>query len=127
MLPLPENNQPLYVVDGVPIDNSQLTSGNPNDGSNNLLYGVALSNRIVDINPEDIETMNILKGGAATALYGLRAANGAVIITTKKGSLTDMAKKTTVSFNSSVSFEQVSQLPAMQNKWAQWIRRQSSS
>lgn len=113
------NNQPLYVVDGVPIDNSQLTSGNPNDGSNNLLYGVALSNRIVDINPEDIETMNILKGGAATALYGLRAANGAVIITTKKGSLTDMAKKTTVSFNSSVTFEQVSQLPAMQNKWAQ--------
>lgn len=113
------NNQPLYVVDGVPIDNQQLTAGNPNDGENNLLYGVALSNRIVDINPEDIETMSILKGGAATALYGLRAANGAVIITTKKGSFTDMAKKTTVAFNSSITFEQVSQLPAMQNKWAQ--------
>jgi TonB-linked SusC/RagA family outer membrane protein len=111
------NNQPLYVVDGVPIDNSQLTSGNPNNGSNNLLYGVALSNRIVDINPEDIESMNILKGGAATALYGLRAANGAVIITTKKGSSGDIGKRTTVAFNSSVSIEQVSQLPAMQDKY----------
>ncbi len=112
------NNQPLYVVDGVPIDNSQLTSGNPNNGANNLLYGVALSNRIVDINPEDIETINILKGGAATALYGLRAANGAVIITTKKGSTTAMGKKTSVAFNSSVTMEQVSQMPEMQDKYS---------
>jgi TonB-linked SusC/RagA family outer membrane protein len=112
------NNQPLFVVDGVPIDNSQLTSGNPQAGSNNLLYGVALSNRIVDINPEDIESVNILKGGAATALYGLRAANGAVIITTKKGATgTAIAKRTTVGFNSSVTFEEVSQLPAMQDKY----------
>lgn len=112
------NNQPLYVLDGVPIDNSQLTAGNPNAGSNNLLYGVALSNRIVDINPEDIETINILKGGAATALYGLRAANGAVIITTKKGSTAAMGKRTTVAFNSSVTMEQVTQLPAMQDKYS---------
>lgn len=113
------NNQPLYVVDGVPIDNSQLTSGNPNNGSNNLLYGVALSNRVIDINPEDIESMNILKGGAATALYGLRAANGAIIITTKKGSASAMGKKTTVTFNSSVTFDQVSQMPEMQDKYGQ--------
>ncbi len=111
------NNQPLFVVDGVPIDNSQLTAGSPTAGANNLLYGVALSNRIVDINPEDIETINILKGGAATALYGLRAANGAVIITTKKGSTSDMARRTTVAFNSSVTMEQVSQLPAMNDKY----------
>jgi len=111
------NNQPLFVVDGVPIDNSQLTSGNPTAGGNNLLYGVALSNRIVDINPEDIETINILKGGAATALYGLRAANGAVIITTKKGTTSITGKRTTVAFNSSVTFDQVSQMPAMQDKW----------
>lgn len=115
------NNQPLFVVDGVPIDNSQLTAGNPTAGANNLLYGVALSNRIVDINPEDIETINILKGGAATALYGLRAANGAVIITTKKGAATSTGQKTSVSFNSSVTFDQVSQLPSMQNKYAQGL------
>lgn len=114
------NNQPLFVIDGVPIDNSQLTSGNPDDGSNNLLYGVALSNRVVDLNPEDIESVNILKGGAATALYGLRAANGAVVITTKKGS-TAGGKRTNVAFNSSVTFEQVSKLPEMQNKYAQGV------
>jgi TonB-linked SusC/RagA family outer membrane protein len=112
------NNQPLFVVDGVPIDNSQLTGGDPRAGSNNLLYGVALSNRIVDINPDDIESVNILKGGAATALYGLRAANGAVIITTKKGS-TLSGQRTTVAFSSSVSFDQVSQTPKMQDKYGQ--------
>ncbi len=114
------NNQPLFVIDGVPIDNSQLTSGNPDDGSNNLLYGVALSNRVVDLNPEDIESVNILKGGAATALYGLRAANGAVVITTKKGSAIG-GKPTSVAFNSSVTFEQISQLPEMQHKYAQGV------
>jgi TonB-linked SusC/RagA family outer membrane protein len=114
------NNQPLFVVDGVPIDNSQLTSGNPDDGSNNLLYGVALSNRVIDLNPEDIESVNILKGGAATALYGLRAANGAVIITTKKGSSLG-GKRTNVAFNSSVTFEQISQMPPLQLKYAQGV------
>ncbi|MCE1201023.1 MAG: SusC/RagA family TonB-linked outer membrane protein [Bacteroidia bacterium] len=114
------NNQPLFVIDGVPIDNSQLTSGNPDDGSNNLLYGVALSNRVVDLNPEDIESVNILKGGAATALYGLRAANGAVIITTKKGSAVG-GRRSSVAFNSSVTFEQVSKLPEMQLKYAQGV------
>lgn len=114
------NNQPLFVIDGVPIDNSQLTSGNPDDGSSNLLYGVALSNRVVDLNPEDIESVNILKGGAATALYGLRAANGAVVITTKKGSAIG-GKRTSVAFNSSVTFEQISQLPEMQLKYAQGV------
>lgn len=120
------NNQPLFVVDGLPIDNSQLTAGDPRAGSNNLLYGVALSNRIVDINPEDIESVNILKGGAATALYGLRAANGAVIITTKKGSGM-AAKKTTLSFSSSVNFDVISQMPAMQNRFAQGLNGNLSS
>jgi TonB-linked SusC/RagA family outer membrane protein len=113
------NNQPLFVVDGVPIDNSQLTGGDPRDGANNLLFGVALSNRAVDINPEDIETINILKGGAATALYGLRAANGAVIITTKRGAMG--AARPVINFTSSVGFDQVSQLPEMQNKYAQGL------
>lgn len=114
------NNQPLYVIDGIPIDNSQLTSGDPDQGSNNLLYGVALSNRIVDINPEDIETVNILKGGAATALYGMRAANGVIIITTKKGSAS-AGKKQTVALNYSFSLERISQTPEMQNKYSQGL------
>lgn len=119
------NNQPLFVVDGVPIDNSQLTSGNPDNGGNNLLSGVALSNRVVDINPEDIETVNILKGGAATALYGLRAANGVVMITTKKGTASKGGKKTSVAFNSSVTFDQVSQTPAMQDMYSQGLTNAS--
>ena len=114
------NNQPLFVVDGVPIDNSQLYSGNPDDGNNNLLSGVAQSNRSVDINPDDIESINVLKGGAATALYGLRAANGAVIITTKKGSSRD-GKAVNISINSSVSIDKVSQMPEMQDKYAQGL------
>lgn len=113
------NNQPLFVVDGVPIDNSQLTSGNPSDGGNNLLSGVALSNRIVDINPDDIESISILKGGAATALYGLRAGNGAVIITTKKGQAG--VKRSSVSFSSSLTVDQVSQLPATNSVYAQGL------
>ena len=61
------NNQPLFVVDGIPIDNSQL---NTETGT----AGVAYSNRAIDLNSSDIESMNVLKGGAATALYGIRAA-----------------------------------------------------
>ncbi|MCX6226271.1 MAG: TonB-dependent receptor plug domain-containing protein, partial [Bacteroidia bacterium] len=114
------NNQPLFVIDGMPVDNSQLTSGDPDNGTTNLLYGVALSNRIIDINPEDIETVNILRGGGATALYGLRAANGAVIITTKKGSVTG-AKKPTIAFNSFVSLEKISQMQGIQMKYAQGL------
>lgn len=57
------NNQPLFVVDGVPIDNSMSSSGNPDDGINNLTAGVAYSNRAVDLNPDDIETISVLKGG----------------------------------------------------------------
>lgn len=104
-----QNNQPLFIVDGVPIDNSQVAS-------TTLTAGVAHSNRAIDINPDDIESISILKGGAATALYGLRAANGAVIITTKKGKA---GQKMDVSFSSSVTMEQVSQLPTLQNKFAQ--------
>ncbi|MCK5370522.1 MAG: TonB-dependent receptor plug domain-containing protein, partial [Cyclobacteriaceae bacterium] len=75
------NNQPIFVVDGIPIDNR----------TNNELYqqagrrGYDFGNAAADINPDDVETINVLKGAAATALYGSRAANGAIIITTKKG------------------------------------------
>ena len=78
------NNQPLFVVDGVPIAGAE-TGGDIEAASNNNFDGVGLSNRAIDINPDDIESVSVLKGGAATALYGLRAASGAIIITTKKG------------------------------------------
>jgi TonB-linked SusC/RagA family outer membrane protein len=64
------NNQPLFIVDGIPIDNSSVDLG---------------GNRAMDLNPDDIETMTVLKGPAAAALYGLQAANGAIVITTKSG------------------------------------------
>lgn len=78
-------NQPLFVIDGVIYDNSTSVTGNTGtDGlsRSNTTY----SNRIMDVNPEDIETISVLKGAAAAALYGSRAADGVVIITTKKGS-----------------------------------------
>ncbi|MBI9062456.1 MAG: SusC/RagA family TonB-linked outer membrane protein [Marinilabiliaceae bacterium] len=112
------NNQPLFVVDGIPINNDQNYSGNPDDGQNNLTQGVGFSNRAIDLNPEDIESMSVLKGGAATSLYGLRAANGAIIITTKKGKMTD-GKTVNVSFSSSVRIDQISQVPDLQTKYSQ--------
>ena len=77
------NNQALFVVDGVPIDNSVTnTAAQQQGGTAGYDYGNAAS----DINPDDIESINVLKGAAATALYGSRAANGVIMITTKKGS-----------------------------------------
>jgi TonB-linked SusC/RagA family outer membrane protein len=76
------NNQPLFVVDGVPLDNRTGNSAAQQSGSTGYDYGNAAS----DINPEDIESINVLKGASASILYGSRAANGVVMITTKKGS-----------------------------------------
>ena len=76
------SNQPLFVVDGVPIDNSNPKSANQSTGRGGYDYGSAAS----DINPDDIESMTVLKGAAATSLYGSRGGNGVIIITTKKGS-----------------------------------------
>ncbi|MBO9155312.1 SusC/RagA family TonB-linked outer membrane protein [Chitinophaga sp. GCM10012297] len=81
---LERDNQPLFVIDGMPMDNSTGQGDNSAfDGSVNL--STTNSNRAMDINPEDIESISVLKGPAAAALYGLRAAAGAIIITTKKG------------------------------------------
>ncbi len=78
------DSQPLFVVDGIIYDNSSSVGGNSAfDGSTNT--STTTSNRVMDINPEDIESMSVLKGPAASALYGSRAANGVVLITTKKG------------------------------------------
>lgn len=74
------NNQPLFVVDGTPIDNSNFNSTAQSRGASGYDYG----NAAQDINPEDIESMSVLKGASAAALYGNRASNGVIIITTKK-------------------------------------------
>ena len=75
------NNQALFVVDGVPMNNSNTNSGGQQTGRGGYDYGNAAS----DINPDDIESINVLKGGAASVLYGSSAAKGVIIITTKKG------------------------------------------
>lgn len=99
------NNQPLFIVDGVEIDNSTfITGGGDNRG---------LSNRASDINPDDIENISVLRGGAATALYGIRAANGAIIITTKSG----RAGKMQVSYTGSYGIEEVNKTPEVQTKF----------
>jgi TonB-linked SusC/RagA family outer membrane protein len=115
------NNQPLMVVDGVPIDNSvnnyDATSATPNVSgpASNQTGGTTPTNRGVDLNPSDIESVTLLKGPAATALYGISAASGAIIITTKRGG----AGGARVSFNSSVTFDKVSQLPGLQTQYSQ--------
>ena len=106
-------NQPLFVVDGIIYDNSTSVTGNTGtDGlsRSNTTY----SNRVMDVNPEDIETLSVLKGAAAAALYGSRAADGVIIITTKKG--VDGTVKVTVA--SKISNSQVTKLPEAQNIFA---------
>jgi TonB-linked SusC/RagA family outer membrane protein len=110
-------NQPLIVVDGVPIDNSTTQSTAGDNPFNSNLSGVNNSNRGVDINPDDIESMNILKGPAAAALYGVRAGAGAIIITTKKGK--KGTKSFSVDFSTSAEISQVNKLPKLQMKYSQ--------
>ncbi|MCC5913195.1 MAG: SusC/RagA family TonB-linked outer membrane protein [Balneolaceae bacterium] len=99
------NNEPLYIVDGVPISNDF--------NSTVLSSSVDNSNRAVDLNPDDIESMTVLKGPAAAALYGIEAANGAIVITTKRGSQGSQPR-TNINFTSRVGVTQVTQLPELQ-------------
>jgi len=116
------NNQPLMVIDGVPIDNSinnydpTSTGAAASGAGGNLLGGAQPTNRGVDLNPNDIESVTLLKGPAATALYGIQAASGAVIITTKKGGA---GQGPVLTFNSSVTVDKVSQLPGRQDLYSQ--------
>ena len=103
------NNEPLYVVDGVPISNSSF--GNAGSGG-----GVDLPNGAADINPDDIESITVLKGPNAAALYGLRASNGVIVITTKRG---NPNKKFGISINTNVTFSNPLLLPDYQNSYGQ--------
>ena len=107
------NNQPLYVIDGVPMLNESseqpYTAIGGTADAGNRDAGDGISN----LNPEDIESISILKGAPAAALYGTQAANGVILITTKKGS----AGKQEVSFTSSVVFDKAMMLPKLQNHY----------
>ena len=112
------NNEPLYVVDGIPIDNTNLAGISSVNNSNNVedseFRVPDLGNGIADINPDDIESMSILKGPNAAALYGSRASNGVILITTKKGAL---GKGLGVSLSSSTMFENPLVLPKYQDEY----------
>jgi TonB-linked SusC/RagA family outer membrane protein len=112
------NNQPLMVVDGVPYDNQTLGAVSEDNPFNANLGGVNNSNRALDLNPDDIETVTVLKGPAAAALYGTRASNGVLLITTKKGK-TGKKAGLNVSYNTSIGFDNVNKLPDMQDTYAQ--------
>lgn len=103
------DNQPLIIVDGVPYSNQSIST------SGALTGGGAYGSGIADLDPNDIASMNILKGSSAGALYGSRASNGVIIITTKSGSASRSKKGTEVNVKSSLSFEQIANLPEYQN------------
>jgi len=102
------SNQPLYIVDGVPISNTS-------NYSSSLTGGYDFGRGSSDVNPTDIETMTVLKGASATALYGSRAANGAIIITTKKGK----KGKVTIEVNSALTFSTILRTPKYQTEFGQ--------
>jgi len=106
------NNQPLFVVNGVPVDNG---TNNTTSGGENVDYG----NVIADINPEDIENITVLKGPNAAALYGSRAANGVVLITTKKGNEAGVQKGIGISYSLNAGFSNPLRLPDFQNEFGQ--------
>lgn len=104
------NNQPLFVVDGVPVDNSQLSTVAGGAASRDF------KNAIADLNPNDIETLTVLKGPNAAALYGSRAAHGVVLITTKSGK---SQKGLGITLNSGITISQIATLPSFQNSYGQ--------
>lgn len=105
------DNQPLIVVDGIPVEN--FTGASNNDYWN---PSTDMGNGLSDINPEDIESMSVLKGASAAALYGSRAGNGVILITTKSGKKRDGLG---VTLSSSIGFEQILATPEMQSTFGQ--------
>jgi TonB-linked SusC/RagA family outer membrane protein len=122
------NNQPLYVVDGVPINNTRPGGSAPANSIGDLSENYDFGNAANDINPNDIESVSILKGAAASSLYGSRASNGVILITTKKGK----AGALKINFSSAASFTQVSVVPDLQDQFGQgwskenWIAENGS-
>lgn len=114
-------NNPLYIVDGIPVSNAYTGTDSDDPINDDVLNGGSdFGNRINDINPEDIESISVLKGAASTALYGSRAASGVILITTKKGrEAAQRGKVGEVTFASSFMAENVLKLPTFQNERGQ--------
>jgi TonB-linked SusC/RagA family outer membrane protein len=104
-------NRPLIVIDGIPLDNGNYNTTNTQRGAGGRDYGDASA----DINPDDIESVTVLKGGPAAALYGSRAGNGAILYTTKSAKKT--GGKSEVTFNTGVTFESVYIMPKLQKQY----------
>ncbi len=114
------DNSPLYVVDGIPIQNSFMGNGgyNSNNGATSpgLNQATDFGNQAGDINPEDIESVTVLKGASATALYGSRAANGVILINTKRGV---MDSKIKVAYTGTITTSDILRTPQTQNMFGQ--------
>ena len=108
--------QPIFVIDGMIVDNSSQQLFTQNSAVPQGTASLDFGNRAGDINSDDVESISVLKGAAAAALYGTLAKNGAIVITTKHGKRGDRG---TVEFNSSTRFDNVSRLPEFQNEYAQ--------
>ncbi|MEV4885514.1 SusC/RagA family TonB-linked outer membrane protein [Chitinophaga ginsengisegetis] len=124
------NNNALIVVDGVPIDNTMSTEKNGGGSANtistqpkSISSGYSGSDGAASVNPQDVESINVLKGPAAAALYGSRAANGAIIITTKSGK----SGKLAVNYNGGVSLDQPNMLMKFQNTYGSGSKGQAGT
>lgn len=111
------NNQPLYIVDGVPLTNKQNQSGSIGGGTNTLNSQADFGSGINALNPNDIESITVLKGSAASALYGSRASQGVIMITTKSGK--DTNGKIKIEYNGGITIQQVGRLPKEQTMFGQ--------
>lgn len=110
------NNAPLYVIDGMPVESTPDIV----QTANGMVTNAGYADRSIDINPDDIESVNVLKGQAAAALYGIRATNGVIVITTKRGTgLT--SNRPTVTFSADFSAERVSRKFNRQTTYAQGV------
>ena len=112
------NNEPLFVVDGIPFNNDE------NRTFNQLTDGGAYSSRIADLDPNNIQSITVLKGAAAAALYGSRAANGVIVVTTKTGNPNMPKKGLEMTYNSSYAWETIANLPKYQNTYGTGVNFQ---
>lgn len=117
------DNQPLIIIDGLALNNDTFAGEvRPSAGSNSPSSSeqFSFSNRAGDINPEDIESFSVLKGAAATALYGVRASNGAIVITTKRGK----QGKAKINLTASTTFRDITKTPSLQTTWREGFNGQ---
>lgn len=106
------DNQPLIIVDGMPYSNDQVTTSDQTQGN-----GGAYGNGLSTLDPNSIESISVLKGAAAAALYGSRAANGVLVVKTKSGKSTQSRRGLEVTYNTSMGWEKISNLPDYQNTY----------